>query len=300
MIRFPFRRWWRRPWFWAFLPLALLVLMLSLLFIAGQILQRTMVIPEVGDLRRAEVELSLDRSRGVKVSYLQTQTEEGLPLVYVHGTPGDATNFTNFLRHPVGGRRSIAIDRPGFGRSTTDRSFVRFEDQATAVLAVLDDLGIDRAVLVGHSLGGPIVARAAADHPRRVAGILLAAGSLDPALEKLEWYNTLLQWWPFTKALPRAFLRSNEEVLAARRQCESLAPELEKVRCPVMIVHGTADRLVPFANAEYSRRELSHASRVEVRVLEGADHFLPWAQESELRAAIEELLGWVDAGPAAS
>jgi pimeloyl-ACP methyl ester carboxylesterase len=281
------------------LPLALLVLVFALVFIAGQILQRVMESPDIGDLRRAEVSTVIDGEAGVRVSYLNSpgaRSPGDTPIVYVHGTPGDATNFLSFVQRPVEGRFSVALDRPGFGASSNHRSFVSFADQARAVIAVLDRLELDRAILVGHSLGGPIAARAAADAPDRVAGIVQVAGSLDPDLEKLQWYNFLLQWWPITKLLPRSFILSNEEVLAARGQCLDLQPALKQISCPVMIVHGSDDRLVPYANVEYMQRKFVNASRLELRTLEGADHFLPWAQEAELREAIAEMIDWVDEG----
>jgi pimeloyl-ACP methyl ester carboxylesterase len=289
----------RRRRFWAIASLSVLGIAMGTLYVVGQVLQRSMTDAEIDRFPRYQTSFDVPGQGPVTVSYVCSDTPPGrggTPLVYIHGTPGDASNFVAYLRHPVAGHPSVALDRPGFGASRHDRAFVSFAEQARAVIAVLDAMRVERAILVGHSLGGPIAARVAADFPDRVAGIVEAAGSLDPDLEELKWYNQLLRWWPLTWILPRSFIHSNEEVLAAREQCELLRPRLAAVHCPVMIVHGTEDRLVPYANTAYMEREFTGASRIELRSLPGADHFLPWAQESQLRSAIGTMIQWVDGG----
>lgn len=207
-------------------------------------------------------------------------------IVYVHGTPGDAGNWSRFLIEPVAGVASISIDRPGFGDSEPRHALVSLSEQAAA----LEPLLVGKPVLVGHSLGGPIVAYAAARWPDRVGGLVIVAGSLDPGLEELRWYNALGS--TFDVLLPRALSNSNNEILALKSELEQLAFLLPRIQCPVVIVHGTADALVPVANVGYMQRMLTGAERVETLVLEGVDHFLIWRDKTVplVRAAIEGLV----------
>lgn len=144
-----------------------------------------------------------------------------------------------------------------------------------------------RPVLVGHSLGGPIVLRLAADRPDAVGGVVVLAGSVDPALERPRWYNVAGAVPPIPWLLPAALRRANEEIFAAPRETQALAKVLGRVVCPVVIVQGQRDTLVPAANADYLLNALPNAERVELMLLPGAGHFLPWEHESTVRRAID-------------
>lgn len=246
----------------------------------------------------------LSKHSSITVSYLSTPREQvdpnRRPILYVHGTPGDATNWGAYLREPVGGRPSVAIDRPGFGSSIETGAVTSFADQAAALKPLLEQF--DRpAILVGHSLGGPIIARAAADYPDRVAALVIAAGSLDPDLEELHWYNYAAELPLMGLFLPRAIMHSNAEVLAAKDEEIKLKSVLAQVRCPVIIVHGTKDELVPYANAAYTESHCVNAAAVELITLEGANHFIIWQHVDAIRRAIEradELADQVERSPA--
>ena len=222
---------------------------------------------------------------GIDLAYSTSASERpatGATIVYVHGTPGDASVFARYLRRPVRNVFSIAVHRPGFGK-TGGPAMCSFEDQARAIEPLLPEG--ERVVLVGHSLGGPIVARAAADYPERIAAIVILAGSLDPQLEKPRWFN--YAGAGLHPLLPRTVRNSNMEIFDAPRQTLLLAEVLGRVRCPVVIVHGSRDTLVPHANVEYMRTSFTGAASVDAFTLHGANHFIPWTHEAEIRAAIE-------------
>ncbi|MEY4388438.1 MAG: hypothetical protein RLZZ432_157 [Chloroflexota bacterium] len=105
-------------------------------------------------------------------------------LLLVHGFGGSTFGWRTAMA-PLAARgwHVIAIDLPGFGLSAKDwgRDYGH-EAQARFALAVLDRLGVERAVLVGHSMGGNVVAWMAALAPERVAGLVLVdAAILSPA-----------------------------------------------------------------------------------------------------------------------
>lgn len=234
--------------------------------------------------------LSIGKLAGTRIAAWEAGSEGARRLIFVHGTPGSAAMWRRYLADPVPGLHAIAFDRPGFGRTRPPAALVSFEAQAAALEPLLAPSRQGRwPILVGHSLGGPIIARAAADHPERVAGLVILAGSLDPMLERPRWFNRLADWMPVRLLLGQALRHANDEILAAPRHTRELAGILDRVRCPVVILHGTEDSLVPYENVRFMQRAFVNAASVEVVSLEGADHFIPWTHEQRVRDAVESL-----------
>jgi pimeloyl-ACP methyl ester carboxylesterase len=128
--------------------------------------------------------ITVDERLGGHLSYLRAGDERAPRLILVHGTPGSASGWADYLTDPPPGVEVVALDRPGFGESGPDHAVTPLADQAAAVVALFPSDGRP-VLLLGHSLGGPIVARVAADHPERVAAVVLLAASLDPAQEAI-------------------------------------------------------------------------------------------------------------------
>lgn len=219
------------------------------------------------------------------VSVLRSGDARGPRLILVHGTPGSATAWADYLLNPPPGVEVLALDRPGFGRSGPAGAMTGLAEQAAAVRALLPDDGRP-VVLLGHSLGGPVVARVAAEVPQRIAAIVLLAASLDPALEDIHPMQHVGAWTPVRALLPRAIRNANSELMALKPELEALALMLPKITAKVVIVHGTADDLVPVANVPFMQARLSGARCVQTVLLEGANHFLPWNAEAQVRKAI--------------
>jgi pyruvate dehydrogenase E2 component (dihydrolipoamide acetyltransferase) len=105
----------------------------------------------------------------------------GIPVVLVHGFGGDSDNWLFNIEALAAGRPVYAIDLPGHGKSekTIERGDV--DELADAVVALMDEVGANRAHLVGHSLGAAAAFEALSRHPERVASIagLAPAGLSD-------------------------------------------------------------------------------------------------------------------------
>lgn len=210
----------------------------------------------------------------------------GTRVVLVHGTPGSADGWADYLLDPPPGLELVALDRPGFGGSGPDEAVTSLARQAAAVAALLPSDG-RRAVLLGHSLGGPIVARVAAEHPQRVAALVLLAPALDPALERIHPLQPLGAWAPIRWLLPRAIRNANAELMALQPELVALQALLDRVTAPVFLLHGTADTLVPVENVPFAQTHLRSARCLVTRLLDGGNHFLPWSARPVVRAAIE-------------
>jgi pimeloyl-ACP methyl ester carboxylesterase len=98
----------------------------------------------------------------------------GLPVVFVHSFAGDTTHWAAQLKHLRQTRRAVAFDLRGHGQSVTSaQNDYTIEVLATDLAAVVDELKLDRFVLVGHSIGGAVALAYAGRHPQRVAGLTL-------------------------------------------------------------------------------------------------------------------------------
>jgi pimeloyl-ACP methyl ester carboxylesterase len=98
----------------------------------------------------------------------------GRPILFVHGLGGQLHHFRHTLFPAIGkGFRLVAMDRPGSGYSTRVSSGARIPEQAETIARFIDAVGLEKPLLVGHSLGGAIALRVALDHPEKVAGLAL-------------------------------------------------------------------------------------------------------------------------------
>ncbi len=220
-----------------------------------------------------------------ELSILRGGVANGPLLILVHGTPGEAIGWADYLLYPPPGMEVIALDRPGFGQSSPEDAVTSLAAQADAVTALLPKDG-RQVVLLGHSLGGPIVAQVAAMHPNRISAVVLLAASLDPGLESIHPMQWVGAWSPVRFFLPRAMRNANAELIALKDELQKLRDLLPAIRAKIIIVHGTKDDLVPVANVAYMQARLTGAACVTTVLLEGRNHFLPWNSVDVVRNAI--------------
>ncbi len=224
-----------------------------------------------------------------QISYLRSGDTTGPRVILVHGTPGSASSWADYLLSPPPGMEVVALDRPGFGASGPASAVTSLAVQAAAVAALLPADGRP-VVLLGHSLGGPIVARVAAEHPTRVTAIVLLAASLDPAQERIHPLQRVGDWVPVRALMPRVLRNANAELMVLEPELQALAAMLPLITAKVVIVHGTKDDLVPVANVPFMQARLTGARCVQTVLLEGRNHFLPWNSEDVVRNALRSAL----------
>ncbi len=115
---------------------------------------------------------------GVRLHYLDEGS--GPTVVMIHGLASQLQTYTYSLQARLQGRyRLIMLDRPGSGYSQPGTR-ASLSAQASIVAAFLRELGIGRALVVGHSLGGAVALALALDHPERVAGLALISPATQP------------------------------------------------------------------------------------------------------------------------
>jgi pimeloyl-ACP methyl ester carboxylesterase len=131
--------------------------------------------------------MTITVSDGRELDVLVTGPDDGMPLVFHHGTPGCVEQFRAMQRASAArGLRLVTFSRAGYGRSTRQagRSVA---DAAADVAAVLDSIGADRCFVAGWSGGGPHALATGAQLADRVSGVLVIAGVAPYPAEGLDW-----------------------------------------------------------------------------------------------------------------
>ena len=148
---------------------------------------------------------------------------DGTPVVLVHGYAGDMNGWA--FNVPALAQRTpvIAIDLPGHGGSEKDVGDASLASLAATVGAVLDALGVERAHLVGHSLGGAVVARLAIDRPDLAASLTLIAPAYLPGTALNESFLTDIAQGARAKDLrPALELLTHDPSLVTREMVEDV------------------------------------------------------------------------------
>lgn len=226
------------------------------------------------------------------------------PLVlFLHGSPGSLSAFVHFLADSTLLEHALLItaDRPGFGYSNFGNGEGSLKEQADALKPILDQYSINRPIiLVGHSLAGALVVRMAAQFPNLVDGVVIVSGSVDPELEPNEtWFRAPLATPFLSWMLPSSFRASNEEIYHLKPELEKMLPMWKEVECPVVVIQGKQDELVPAENADFAKTMLVNAS-VETLMVEDMNHFVPWSHPHLISDAVMRQLNQLSGSREAS
>lgn len=113
----------------------------------------------------------------------------GFAVVFLHGASGNLRDPLHvFKDRLVDDARLLFIDRPGHGWSTRDDTMNLPDQQAKQIIGLLDQVGVKRALFVGHSYSGALIANIALDYPDRVAGLLFNSPVSHPWPGGVGWY----------------------------------------------------------------------------------------------------------------
>ena len=237
-------------------------------------------------------------------------------VVFIHGSGMDHTVWTlasrHFARH---GRNVVAVDLPGHGRSAGEL-LPSIEAMADWVVNVIDALKIDKAALVGHSLGSLVSLDCAARYPQRIEAIALVGtiapmpvsdAILDAARDNDHAAFDMLTQWGYSKRHQyggnrnsgiwmigntlRLYERAAPGVLfndmnACNNYSSGLARASE-VQCPALMILGAEDRLTPIRGTQPLQDALRE---VEVVLLPGAGHTITVEAPNALLEALHKVL----------
>jgi pimeloyl-ACP methyl ester carboxylesterase len=259
---------------------------------------------------------------GLRIHVRESGPPDGAPVILLHGFGSSLHTWEAWADGLSDRRRVIRLDLPGSGLTGADPSDDYSDPRGVEVLAALmDTLGVARASLVGHSMGGRIAWRFAAAYPERVDRLVLVApdGFASPEFAygvrpEVPASARLMRF-----ALPRALVRMSlapafadrsaiddalvsryydllrapgvRPALIARLEQSTRTdplPMLRRIETPTLLVWGDADAMIPVATADDFLRAMPHAELVR---LSGVGHLpqeeCPARVLPEIRAFLE-------------
>jgi pimeloyl-ACP methyl ester carboxylesterase len=230
----------------------------------------------------------------------------GPPLLLIHGIAGSGRWWAKNV--PALGRYFTVylVDLIGFGRSRSGRGTVPFslEDAATVLLDFMDHVGVERASVVGHSMGGHIAAVLAAEVPDRVARLVLVDAAALPidrghpghvvsllvAVVRFPLGFLPVLALDTLRAGLRTIWRATRDLLAA-----DIREKLALIGTPTLVIWGARDTIVPPRLGRELVASLPGASLV---VIPEAGHNPMWDRPDAFNRAVLDFLASEVAGPA--
>lgn len=116
----------------------------------------------------------------------------GLPIILIHGLGSSQNYYLPVLPTLQSSHRCIALDTYGAARSQSNGEPLSLQGLSDDVIGLMDVLGIEKAVVAGHSMGGTMVCMLAAAHPDRVKGVV-CIGPVCPKFVKPEFFTTRIE-----------------------------------------------------------------------------------------------------------
>jgi 3-oxoadipate enol-lactonase len=240
---------------------------------------------------------------GTEIAY--ERRGQGPPLVLLHGYPLDHS-----IWHETAGLLGtsfdvVLADLRGFGQSSTPEQEYGMSDMAADVAGLLDHLGMERAGVAGHSMGGYVALAFARAYPGRVRGLGLVSSQVgaDSPEGRERRFATAKQVQdqgvePVAASMPEKLtsdlrLRSSCEELIRQQRPEGIigalkamagrsdaTPWLPQFNFPIVLLHGDADALIPVERAREVKAAVPQAMLTE---LPGGGH-LPMMENPEATA----------------
>ena len=322
-------------WAWAVLGLLALVglLVLGLVLFTRHIAGRVeRGFPPEG--RFAEV-------NGHRLHYVDSADEDPADrdkpaVLLVHGLGGQLRNFTHSLDRALRDRfRVVALDRPGAGRSErATGSDHALPAQAADVAGFMDAIGLERPVVVGHSLGGAITLALGLDFPDKVAGLVLVspltapidepADLFKPLMIESEWRRKATSWTVATpmgmrygpaalsavfhpEQPPADFAERGGGLLGLRpSQFQTTSRDMMALREALPVQHARYGELRvpvavicgtedPITPFEEQSAAFARLTGAELKAVEGAGHMIPVSRPREVADFVaEHAMKWID------
>jgi pimeloyl-ACP methyl ester carboxylesterase len=269
---------------------------------------------------------------GVRLHYVERG--QGPALVLLHGNVVFSGDFeqSGLLERAAERYRVIAFDRPGYGYSERPRTTVWTpENQARLLHHALQEIGVDSALVVGHSWGTMVALAMALEVPDFVRGLVLLSGYYYPSLrldvppmvppaiplvgdllrytvapiqQRLTWrLSTKRMFWPQKVAdrfrdLPVWLMLRPGQLRAAAAEAALMVPSAmmlsrryPELKVPATLIHGTRDKMTDFGRN--SERLHEHMGHSELILEPGTGHMTHYAHPDKVMEAIDAMAAQV-------
>ena len=242
---------------------------------------------------------------------------EGFPVVLIHGLAGDHTAWLPQIDLFKDRYRVVAMDNPGSGESSSVDTPTSTEELADTMLSLMDNLGIEKAHVVGRSLGGLIGQHMALRAPDRMQSMILAASTskvdrigrriLENMREVLEWRDNWVDWARHSAHMfvSPAFYNDNPAAIAriealvgneSRSKISYVnlnntalshdtADRLGEISCPTLIMAGRQD---PICSMQGTRELSDGITNSETVIFEDSSHFFLMEEYEKSMQTLED------------
>jgi len=227
-------------------------------------------------------------------------------LLFVHGWTCDMSFWSDQIPAFAQRTRVIAIDLPGHGASDKPEIAYTMELFARAVDAVLKDAGVARAVLVGHSMGTPVIREFYRKYPEKTLGLVIVDGSLRPFGDRkmmegviaplrgpnyIQVANGFIDGMLGPQVSPELKTRIKTAMLSTPQKVAVSAMEgmidesiwkQDKINVPVLAILAKS----PFWPADTEQFYRSIAPKLEFQMWDGVSHFLMMEKPDRFNEAV--------------
>jgi non-heme chloroperoxidase len=253
-------------------------------------------------------------SSGVRLPYVEQGDPRGIPVVLLHGYADSWRSFERVLPQLPDSLHVFTLTQRGHGDAGRPSTGYEFRDFAQDLTAWMDAIGLESAVIVGHSMGSAIAQRFALDQPARTRGLVLIGASTtwhcNPVIEEV-WDAVSELTDPIDPAFVRDFQESTlaspvppafletiideslkvpamvwREALRVVLQTDH-SPELVRITAPALITWGDQDGMSPRSEQDALLAAIKD-SRLEV--YEGTGHALHWEEPERFAADLVSFL----------
>jgi pimeloyl-ACP methyl ester carboxylesterase len=257
---------------------------------------------------------------GQHLAYIDMGDRQGPPVVLIHGYTDNARDWVPLIPYLSKKFRLIVVDIRGHGRSDKPECCYARIDFAYDIKLLLDALHIEKADVVGHSLGSMITQVLAEEWPQRVRKVVLISSTAGPRpgsppkkpafdyaaeIRKLKEpidpdSPFMIAWWDSPKPVNPEFIKRQRRdaaqiplavwlaVLEQGASPSDLQRTLPKLRAPALLIWGSDDPIMDEEGRETLREALPAA---EVKVFGGLGHNPFWENPEAVAAVINRFLG---------
>lgn len=251
-----------------------------------------------------------------RISYVDEGS--GIPLLLVHGFPLDHSMWQHQISELKSSFRVIAVDLPGFGKSSPHPGEMSINGFADRLVEFLDQLHLERVVLCGLSMGGSIAQQFALRHPERLSGLILCdcrAATDPPETQKMrhdladrvlrEGPEFVVQAMPARLFAPQTFtlqpatVEATQNVIRANRpeavaggsralaNREDVVPQLGRIATRTLLIVGSDDVISTVGEMHSMASAIPESRLIEIP---GAGHMAPLECPALVNAAIRSWL----------
>jgi len=247
------------------------------------------------DIRKIFAESNVDvqidyenfKDKSFRVISTREELDTTLPnLVFVHGSPGSAMDFKQYLldRDLNAIANLIAFDRVGYNpQSVGDIQSISFEMELLNSLT--SKLDPKKTILVGYSYGGPVALASNKNYKK----IVLCAPAVYSEVEPMFWFLNFYRWKATRWLMPDLLKAATKEKIQHRTDLKTMEQSWSQNPSDIYVIHGDKDWIVPYENSLFIQKQFPK-EQFELITLKEAGHELIWSRFAEVKRELIKVM----------